>query len=65
MVALTFQFVPAKSLTALLGPGNFKTTYSGTITTAAVPEPSTVVMAFTALPLLGLGYWRRRRQSRV
>jgi hypothetical protein len=30
-------------------------------TVSPVPEPATMAMAFTALPLLGLGYMRRRR----
>jgi hypothetical protein len=32
-------------------------------TRALVPEPATMAMAFTALPLLGLGYLRRRRSQ--
>jgi hypothetical protein len=31
------------------------------ITTATTPEPATVAMVITALPVLGLGYLRRRR----
>jgi len=44
----------------------FNLTAAGTvqatgITTATSPEPATVAMVATALPILGLGYWRRRR----
>jgi len=41
------------------GTDNFTVT-----TLAAVPEPASGVMVLTALPLLGLGYWWRRRQVR-
>jgi len=32
---------------------------------SAVPEPATVAMALTALPILGLGAWVRRRRARA
>jgi len=32
--------------------------------TAVTPEPSTIAMALTALPLFGLGRWVRRRRGR-
>jgi hypothetical protein len=35
---------------------------NGTTTAAAVPEPATTVMILSGLPLLGLGYWARRRR---
>ncbi len=41
--------------------GSFQTT--GTTTLAAVPEPATLAMAFAAVPILGLGYWRNRRRK--
>lgn len=59
---LSFSFLPTRSLNDLLGPGTFKTGYSGSLT--AAPEPGTVAMALTALPLLGLGYCRHRRRVR-
>jgi len=62
--ALTFQFIPSQSLTQLLN-GTNSTSYSGTVTAAAVPEPGTLVMAFVALPLLGIGYRLRRRKVQV
>jgi hypothetical protein len=36
-----------------------------TATAAATPEPGTIAMALTALPLLGLGAWVRRRRARA
>jgi hypothetical protein len=59
VASLTFQFIPSKSLTDLLGPGTFDASYSGTL--AAVPEPGTVVMAMAGLPVMGLVYLRRRK----
>jgi len=65
--ALTFQFIPAKSLTDLTAAGTTSSTsFSGTLTTAAAtPEPATIAMALTALPLFGLGAWVRRRRVRA
>jgi hypothetical protein len=34
-------------------------------TTVAVPEPASMMIAFSALPALSLGYWLRRRQVRL
>jgi len=37
--------------------------FTGNTTVTAAPEPATVAMAATALPILGLGWWRRRRRT--
>jgi len=47
-----------------LNPGGSLVNRSDSIQNAAVPEPATVVMALTGLPLLG-GLWLRRRQRRA
>jgi len=39
--------------------------FTGITTVTAVPEPGTMAMAFSALPLLGLGYWRHRRRGQA
>jgi hypothetical protein len=63
---LSFQFIPSKSLTQLAAANaSNSTSFSGTLTALAVPEPATVAMALTALPLLGLGAWARRRRAKV
>ena len=53
---VTFQFVPAETLTDLKNTGG-STSYSGSIT--AVPEPSSMILAVVGVT--GLGLWRRRR----
>lgn len=54
---VTFQFVPAQTLTQLKGTGG-STSYSGSIT--AVPEPSVVTLV--GMGLVGLlGFCRRRK----
>jgi hypothetical protein len=61
---ISFQFIPARSLTQLTQPGaNNTTSYSGNITATAVPAPAGAVLALTGLPVLGLGWLRRRKQS--
>jgi hypothetical protein len=35
------------------------------VSATAVPEPGTIAMTLTALPLLGLGAWARRRRTRA
>ncbi len=46
----------------LFGNPGQVSTLNGAIGIAAVPEPGTMALACAALPLLGLGYVRRRRQ---
>ncbi len=46
----------------LFGNPGQVSTLNGNIGIAAVPEPGTMALACAALPLLGLGYVRRRRQ---
>lgn len=60
VVSLTFQFTPAKSLTQLaVNHADNKTSYSGSLMTQSVPEPSGLVLSCTgALALLGY-FWRR------
>jgi hypothetical protein len=60
VVSLTFQFTPAKSLTQLaVNHADNKTSYSGSLLTQSVPEPSTLALGCTgALALLGY-FWRR------
>jgi hypothetical protein len=36
---------------------------TGNTTVAPVPEPATLFMAFAAVPIFGLGYWRQRRRK--
>jgi hypothetical protein len=66
IVTFSYQFGSAKSLSNLAAVGLTTTTYSGTITTAAVPvpvpEPGTVGMALSGVAILGLGCYRRRWQ---
>ena len=58
----TSAFTVTQTLTFVLQAGA-SINYAGSSNVAAVPEPGTIAMAFTALPLLGLGYWRHRRRS--
>jgi len=63
VVAMTFQFVPAVSLTALGAAGaTNSTSWSGTIeSTTAVPEPSSLAIAgLGALGMIGYGIRRRK-----
>jgi len=63
-----FRFVaPAINplgLTSLVIPaGGAQFQFTGTTTLTAVPAPAGVVLALTALPVLGLGRWVRRRRK--
>jgi hypothetical protein len=61
IVALTFQFIPGKSLTQFAAAAADNTaSYSGSIATAAVPEPPSLVLAGLGT-LASLGYGLRRR----
>ncbi len=62
VVSITFQFLPAESLTQLTANhSDQKTSFSGTIMTASVPEPSSLLLGCTAaLGLIGCGLRRRR-----
>jgi hypothetical protein len=61
-VSITFQFLPAESLTQLTANhSDKKTSYSGSLITMSVPEPSSLVLGCTAaLGLIGYGLRRRR-----
>lgn len=63
ILAITFQFIPSKSLTDLLN-GDRTTSYSGSILTQSAPEPSSLVLGCTGAVAL-LGYFRRRRAAQV
>jgi hypothetical protein len=53
-VVLSFQFVPGESLTALTANGaDHATSYSGTISTNAIPEPRSIIVAIIALCCVG------------
>jgi len=60
-------FTATSTLTATLGLGTITSNLGGalTLTGNVVPEPATVAMALTGLPLLGLGAWIRRRRARA
>jgi hypothetical protein len=63
-LTLSFQFSPGENLEQLsTGPGGAGTSYNGSITVVAVPEPTTLAMSgLGALAALGLGY-RSRKNS--
>jgi hypothetical protein len=63
ILAITFQFIPSKSLTDLLN-GDRITSYSGSIMTQSAPEPSSLVLGCTGALAL-LGYFRRRGAAQV
>ncbi len=49
----------------LFGGLNQRSTLNGEISLRAVPEPGTMALACVALPLLGLGFVRRRKTAKV
>jgi hypothetical protein len=60
-VVVTFQFVPAESLTQLTANhSDKKTSYSGSIMTTSIPEPASLVLGCTgALGVIGFRLKRR------
>jgi hypothetical protein len=63
ILAITFQFIPSKSLTDLLN-GDRTTSYSGSILTQSAPEPSSLVLGCTGALAL-IGYCRSRGAAHV
>jgi len=63
IAALDFTFIPAQSLTAMTAVGTHSTSYSGVITSAAVPEPATLASALLGVALIGGGAWLRRPRT--
>jgi hypothetical protein len=60
IVALTFQFVPGATLTQMAAGGSDPTSYSGTIATASIPEPGTLLLGCIALGTIAVGAtWRK------
>ena len=61
IMALTFQFVPAESLSQLAASGSdLSTSYSGTIAATAVSEPGSLLLGSVALGIIVLiTSWRR------
>jgi hypothetical protein len=62
-VVISFQFIPAISLTGLTASGaDHATSYSGTISTA-IPEPTSLVLGSIALGLVGFGVCRSKARG--
>jgi hypothetical protein len=64
VLAITFQFTPAQSLTQLVtNLADNATSYSGSLMTQSAPEPSGLLLGCTGILAL-VGYaWRRKRAS--
>jgi len=60
-----FTLTNTTTFTVVAGPNGSgpSTVVQFTGLTSVTPEPGTMAMAFSALPLLGLGYWRHRRRQ--
>jgi len=67
IVAISFQFVPGESLTALAASGpDHETSFSGTITTSVVPEPASLSLGCIALGTIVLGMrWRKSHRRKT
>jgi hypothetical protein len=67
VVAISFQFVPGEGLTTLAASGfTDQTSYSGTITTSAIPEPASLSLGCIALGTIVLGMrWRKSRRTKT
>jgi hypothetical protein len=62
---LTFQFGTAESLSQIAAGAEDSTSYSGSLTGAAVPEPATVIAGFLLLLPLGMSTLRILRKTRA
>ncbi len=63
---LTFQFAPGETLSQLTsGSSPFLTSYSGSISATAVPEPTTVSCSLIGLTILGFVQRLKTRQSKI
>jgi len=61
-----FSMTDVLSFTFALDAGSGQTTANVSASTvASVPEPASVVVALTGLPVLALGFWVRRRRQAV
>jgi len=65
-LGLGSTYTLANVTTLILSPGGklLSTGTTTTTTTTVTPAPAGVVLALTALPLLGVGHWLRRRRLR-
>jgi len=63
IAAITFQFIPGRTLTSLTTTGG-STSFSGSVTTVATPAPAGLVLVACAAPCLLFGRLLRRRKVR-